>query len=63
MIRSGTRRVPIPHEAVHPRERNRIGRFFDKLKHFRQVATHDDRRFYYMMFLEQDVRSDDRKLL
>jgi transposase len=39
-----TRRLPIPHDAVRYRDRNRIERFFNKLKHFRRIATRYDRR-------------------
>lgn len=39
-----TRRVRVPLDAVRYRERNRIERFFNKLKHFRRVATRYDRR-------------------
>jgi transposase len=39
-----TRRVAIPHDVVAYRLRNRIERFFNKLKHFRRIATRYDRR-------------------
>lgn len=39
-----TRRVTIPHDAGACRLRNRIERFFNKLKHFRRIATRYDRR-------------------
>ena len=38
------RKVQIPHDAVAYKLRNRIERFFNKLKHFRAVATRYDKR-------------------
>jgi transposase len=39
-----TRKILIPHDAVAYKLRNRIERFFNKLKHFRHIATRYDRR-------------------
>lgn len=39
-----TRKILIPHDTVAYRLRNRIERFFNKLKHFRRIATRYDRR-------------------
>ena len=38
------RKVPTAHDAALYRTRNRIERAFNKLKHFRRVATRFDRR-------------------
>jgi len=38
------RKILIPHDAVAYKLRNRIERFFNKLKHFRRIATRYDRR-------------------
>jgi transposase len=46
------RRVPIPHDVALYRERNRIERCFNKLKHFRRLATRYDRRArHFLAFL------------
>jgi transposase len=34
-----TRKILIPHDAIAYKLRNRIERFFNKLKHFRRIAT------------------------
>jgi len=39
-----SRSVPIPHDRVIYRYRNRIERCFNRLKHFRRFATRYDRR-------------------
>jgi transposase len=39
-----TRKTIIPHDTTLYRERNRIERCFNKLKHFRRLATRYDRR-------------------
>ncbi len=39
-----SRSVPIPHDRIIYRCRNRIERCFNKLKHFRRFATRYDRR-------------------
>lgn len=44
LLSSRCRKVTIPHDAIVYRQRNRIGRCFNKLKHFRRVATRYDRR-------------------
>ena len=44
-----TRKVLIPHDAVAYKLRNRIERFFNKLKHFRRLATRYDRRAVYFL--------------
>ena len=38
------RKVPIPHDAELYKQRNRIERCFNRLKHFRRFATRYDRR-------------------
>jgi len=44
-----TRKILIPHDAVAYKLRNRIERFFNKLKHFRRIATRYDRRAIYFL--------------
>lgn len=44
-----SRKLLIPHDAVAYRLRNRIERFFNKLKHFRRLATRYDRRAIYFL--------------
>jgi transposase len=39
-----SRKVAIPHDTTLYKERNRIERCFNKLKHFRRFATRFDRR-------------------
>ena len=39
-----SRKMIIPHDRLAYRLRNRIERFFNKLKHFRHIATRYDRR-------------------
>jgi transposase len=39
-----SRKTPIPHDRALYRLRNRIERCFNKLKHFRRIATRYDRR-------------------
>lgn len=47
-----SRSVPIPHDPVIYRCRNRIERCFNKLKHFRRFATRYDRRaIYFLAFI------------
>jgi transposase len=43
------RKVRIPHDAVAYKLRNRIERFFNKLKHFRHIATRYERRAIYFL--------------
>ena len=43
------RKVQIPHDAIAYKLRNRIERFFNKLKHFRRIATRYDRRAIYFL--------------
>jgi transposase len=38
------RKVPIPHDIELYKQRNRIERCFNRLKHFRRFATRYDRR-------------------
>lgn len=46
------RKTPIPHDQTLYRERNRIERCFNKLKHFRRIATRFDRRaLHFAAFL------------
>jgi transposase len=44
-----TRKILIPHDAIAYKLRNRIERFFNKLKHFRRIATRYDRRAVYFL--------------
>lgn len=44
-----SRKVIIPHDASAYRLRNRIERFFNKLKHFRHIATRYDRRALHFL--------------
>ncbi|WP_425287269.1 IS5 family transposase [Pelagibacterium luteolum] len=44
-----SRKVPIPHDTVIYRLRNRIERCFNRLKHFRRFATRYDRRAEYFL--------------
>lgn len=44
-----SRKIIIPHDAEAYRLRNRIERFFNKLKHFRRIATRYDRRACYFL--------------
>lgn len=47
-----SRKTAIPHDATLYRERNRIERCFNKLKHFRRLATRYDRRAcHFLSFL------------
>jgi transposase len=47
-----TRRRPIPYDVAAYRVRNTIERCFNKLKHFRRIATRFDRRaVHYLGFL------------
>ena len=47
-----SRKVPIPHDEVVYKDRNRIERCFNKLKHFRRFATRYDRRaVHYLAFI------------
>jgi transposase len=43
------RKVQIPHDKTAYKLRNRIERFFNKLKHFRRIATRYDRRAIYFL--------------
>ena len=43
------RKTMIPHDALAYKLRNRIERFFNKLKHFRRIATPYDRRAAYFL--------------
>jgi transposase len=43
------RKTIIPHDEVLYRERNRIERCFNKLKHFRRIATRFDRRAVHFL--------------
>jgi transposase len=47
-----SRKVQIPHDEDAYKDRNRIERCFNKLKHFRRFATRYDRRTsYYLAFI------------
>ena len=49
---SRSRKKSIRHDKVLYRERNRIERCFNKLKHFRRLATRYDRRaVHFLAFL------------
>jgi transposase len=43
------RKAQIPHDTIAYKLRNRIERFFNKLKHFRHIATRYDRRAIYFL--------------
>ena len=48
-----TRKHPFPHNRRRYRLRNRIERCFNKLKHFRRIATRYDRRaIYFLSFIQ-----------
>ena len=44
-----SRKVPIPHDTTLYKTRNRIERCFNKLKHFRRIATRYDRRAVHFL--------------
>jgi len=44
-----SRKVQIPHDEIAYKLRNRIERFFNKLKHFRRIATRYDRRALHFL--------------
>ena len=44
-----SRKVPIPHDEIAYKDRNRIERCFNKLKHFRRFATRYDRRTVHFL--------------
>ena len=44
-----SRSVPIPHDPIIYKCRNRIERCFNKLKHFRRFATRYDRRAHHFL--------------
>lgn len=44
-----SRKVPIPHNEIAYKDRNRIERCFNKLKHFRRFATRYDRRTVHFL--------------
>jgi transposase len=44
-----SRKIIIPHDRIAYRLRNRIERFFNKLKHFRRIATRYDRRAIHFL--------------
>jgi transposase len=47
-----SRKTTIPHDPVIYKERNRVERCFNKLKHFRRFATRYDRRAdYFLAFI------------
>ena len=47
-----TRKRPIPYDFTIYKMRNRIERCFNKLKHFRRIATRYDRRaIYFLAFI------------
>jgi transposase len=43
------RKIMTPHDAIAYKLRNRVERFFNKLKHFRRIATRYDRRAIYFL--------------
>ena len=44
-----SRKILIPHDTVAYKLRNRVERFFNKLKHFRHIATRYDRRAVHFL--------------
>jgi transposase len=44
-----SRKLIIPHDRLAYRLRNRIERFFNKLKHYRHIATRYDRRAVHFL--------------
>ncbi len=44
-----TRKIIVPYDAVAYKLRNRIERFFNKLKHYRHIATRYDRRAVHFL--------------
>jgi transposase len=44
-----SRKIVIPHDPLAYSLRNRIERFFNKLKHFRHIATRYDRRAIHFL--------------
>jgi transposase len=46
---TSSRKIVIPHDRLAYRLRNRIERFFNKLKHFRHIATRYDRRAVHFL--------------
>ncbi len=44
-----SRKVHIPHDALAYKTRNRIERCFNKLKHYRRIATRYDRRAVHFL--------------
>jgi len=44
-----TREIAIPHDALAYKQRNRIERCFNRLKHFRRFATRYDRRTIHFL--------------
>jgi transposase len=48
-----SRKLPIPHDTVLYKHRNRIERCFNKLKHFRRFATRFDRKaVHFLAFIQ-----------
>ena len=45
----GSRKLPIPHDVTLYKTRNHIERCFNKLKHFRRIATRYDRRAVHFL--------------
>jgi transposase len=43
------RKIPIPHDTILYKARNRIEQCFNKLKHFRRFATRFDRRAVHFL--------------
>lgn len=46
---TSSRKIVIPYDRLAYRLRNRIERFFNKLKHFRHIATRYDRRAVHFL--------------
>jgi transposase len=44
-----SRKIIIPHDQTAYKLRNKIERFFNRLKHFRHIATRYDRRAIYFL--------------
>ena len=47
----GSRKIIIPHDAAAYKQRNRIERCFNQLKHFRRFATRYERRTIHFVEL------------
>ncbi len=56
---TATRKQPIDYDFEIHKERNRVERCFNKLKHFRRIATRYDRReIYFTCLRTHSLRND-----